>query len=205
MKRLLFIVLILASGAQAAPKSVFTKILASAGLSGLALYFSNCMSPSYGMKKESMIAKRIEVPKSPRPVNFYGFHTVINADNDIYDYKLSLPTDLNLYDAAQAVGNAYISCTRASKQHQHECSLEQLHINKKYRYSGLGSVLLQEAIADITQRTTAQALDFVAHASDGTDQARLCGFYERHGAKRKMNAQVQNAFTFNLRQQGLME
>lgn len=198
MKRLLFITLILASGAQAAPKNPFSKLFAAVGLSGLAWYVSNVASSSYAMKKERMFSKKIDVPKSRRPVNFEGYRTVIYVDNDIFDYKFSL-ADVNLWNAAQEIGYAHIKCTKKSVQHDQECTLTQLHIYKDYRYEGFGSLILQEAIADLKQRTTANELDLWAHAELGTSQSRLEHFYEKNGGKRKENPYARNLFAFNLK------
>jgi GNAT superfamily N-acetyltransferase len=198
MKRLLFILLILANGIHALPKNTFAKLCAFSGLSGLAWYLSTASTLLYDMKKEHMFTQKIDVPKSSRPIHFDGYHVAVNANNDIYDYKFSL-AEVNLWHVAQEIGFANIICTRESAQHPQDCNLAQLHIHKNYRYGGFGSLMLQEAIADLKQRTTAHELDLWARAELGTSQSRLEHFYEKNGGKRKDDPYVQNVFAFNLK------
>lgn len=198
MKRLLFIFLILGSGADALPKNSFSALMATAGISGLALYVYKVFNPSYSMKKEPIMSAKIDVPKTTRPVYFNGYHTAINANNDNFDYQLSL-ADINLSKAAQEIGHAYIICTRESAKHPRECNLATLHIDKKFRYQGFGSLLLQEAVTDLQKRVKVDEFNFTVRAQEGISQEHLENFYIKNGAQRKMNSVRINEFVFNVR------
>lgn len=201
MKRLLFTLLFVAAPALAVPKtSIWGKLSATMGLAGLGWYFSGFTNPSYAMDKKPMVSKKLKTDKANKNLELQGYHTAINADNHTYNYKLMAPTQgLNFRNEMQEVGNALILCTRFVPNQPNECTLERLYIEKKYRYQKLGSLLLQEAVADARTRTDAVELAFTASALEGTNQERLEQFYKKNGAVKKQNHFLKNAFAFNLR------
>lgn len=197
MKRLLFTLLILASGTHALPKKSLAGLFASVGISGLAWQTYQLLNPSYSMKKEPMISAKINVPKKAQSVQLNGYHSAINANNDIYDYQL-WSSEVHLWNAAHKIGHAYIICTRQAEQQPRECNLLKLRIKQPYRYQGLGSVLLQEAINDLKQRTVVDEFNLVARAKEGTSQERLENFYKKNGAQQKETRTHEKEFVFNL-------
>lgn len=196
MKRLLFALLILAVGAEAVPKNSLAAIVA-AGIAGFAWNASQFLNPTYSMKKQPMMSATLNAPKAAQPVQLNGYHTKINADNDTYDYQLC-SSPLNLWDAAKKIGHAYFICTRQSEQQPRECNLLKLRIKPAYRYQGLGSLLLKEAVSDLKKRTSIDELNFIARAQEGTSQERLEHFYHKNGANQKETRMHEKEFIINV-------
>lgn len=194
MKRLLFPLLIFATTTDALPKNSVANLLAGIGLSSLAVYCASLVKPSYGMEKKPMVNKKVDVTQNAAAVQFKGYHIAVNADNDIYHYHL-LSSQVNLAEVAREIGFAHVMCSQDAKK-QRKCYLAELHINAAQRYKGLGSLLLQETLADVKQRTKAKEINLFASATPGTSQERLEHFYTKNGGYQRSKQPVE--FVFNL-------
>lgn len=195
MKRLLFTCLILSSTVEALPKNAMANLLAGVGLSSLAIYCASLLKPAYQMEKKPMVNKKVNGAENVSALQFKGYHIAVNADNDIYHYHL-LSSQVNLAEAAREIGFAHVMCSQDAKK-QRKCYLAELHINAAQRYKGLGSLLLQETLADVKQRTKAKEVNLFASAAPGTDQKKLEHFYEKNGGCQIRKQPVE--FVFNLR------